>query len=355
MLTQQYDNLSDTYGQALEQVCSALESIDKLFASGVDLDQAPAGPYKAAVESLQTGLGLEGIVSTTRTAINTVVAIIRRMIDAVIDFLRSEQHSAQKCMKECAALIDYCNEIPPGAQPTRDVTNMSTLMMISYEGNFTRVFNKELLSFYQKAMSFRKHVPTKEIADVVESVRRGHTGEIELARFHAKLKEGLEDLGKIVDQKTAAIYHNCDPGKKVYTTDRMFGDRFIFGQIGEIKDGTFEYNCILKRDNGTRMRVNSFKAAKVDDIRLGARTIRAFCEDFLHNLSAEHELYKINREVTALTRMNSDRLGIKSLRAITNAIQNVYVVFTRHAMATTRNFINYLHDSSRAYAKNESA
>lgn len=349
MNSQKFDQLAEEYPQALAQAVFALESIDALLEKECDLDAPMDEPMRAALEDISTGMGIESFASSARKAISIVVAIVRRMIDTVIDFLRSEQHSARRCIDDAEKIVKYIGTLDPNATAKRDVTNMATMMMISYEGHFSRYLTKALDVFYATAIDFRKHVPTREISALVSAVRAGREPSMELERFHDKLQEGLKALGTTTDVKSSAVYSNLDPGRKVYTTSRMFGDRFIFGQISEIKDGTFSYSCTVKRDATTRMRIKSFPAIKPNDIALCAKIIRLFCEDFLRNLDVESDLFKINRDVAQLERSDGNRAGIKALRAVASSIQNVYVVYTRHAMSVTRNMLNYLHDASRAY------
>ncbi len=355
MNSTKFDQLTEESFQALGTVSRALEALDAVFEMGVDMD-APTTPEMSKIlQDLtqdahnRSEIALESFASSARNALRTIVAIIRRAIEAVIDFLRSEQHSARRCLEDTDKIIAYVGKIPHGTPPSREVTNMAMMMILSYDGHVSRFMTKEIDTFYAKVVGMRKHAPTKEIAAVVAAIRAGNEGTAELDRFHHKLRQGLEAMGTITSVGSSTVYEGADPGRKVYSSERMFGDRFIFGQISDIKDNGFSYSCIVKRDAATRMRLKSFPPIKLSDIPLVAKSIRSFCEDFLMNIDIEQQLYRLGREVNQLERMNGERTGIRALRAVANAMQNVHIVYTRHAMTVTRNMVTYLLESARAY------
>lgn len=351
------DDIQDSFGgevdDAIAIASSALENLDRIVSEIPDLDTdvIPQPLLDLQTQLVPEQVALESAGSSVRTVVKTIVATISRMVSAIIDFMRSEQHSARRCMDACTKIIEASTKIDKDAVPRREVTNGMTMMAISYEGNCSRYMARELDTFYAAMIRLRSFSPHAEARDLIRSFRNKDEREISssLDKLHASLEQGLKALGNSTTKASSAVYLTCDDAMGVYSTSRLFGDRFIFGQISKIDNGSFKYGCMVRRDPSTRMRVKTFPVLKPNDISLTAKSVRAYCEDFLRNVDIESKLFGINREAMSLSYVYDSRVGIKELRTVVDSFQNVYIVGTRHAMYISRNVVNYLSDCIRAY------
>lgn len=347
------DQRSDEAEEALGHVSVALETLDRIVSQTTDLDtdSLPHELVQLQAQYCPNTVATESIRSTARTVIKSIVAAIARVVDAIIDFFRAEHHSARRCMEACERIIDASQRIESNSQPKRDFSNMAVMMAISYEGHCSRYMARELDSFYGKMIRMRKYSTHEQSKNLIAAVRSRNENEISarLNELHAQLEEGLKSLGREVSKGSSALYTSCEDGLGVYASERFFGDRVIFGQIGKVDSGSYHYGCMVRRDPSVRMRVKTFPVMRASDIELTARTVRLFCEEFIRNSDLENKLYAINREANYLSRQDDERVGIKELRTIVSSFQNVYIVSTRHAMYVTRNVVNYLVDCVRAY------
>lgn len=355
MFEPQDDIRSDEAEEALGIVAAAAESLETALRGISDMDAPCTDQTLLAIHAQfeHTNVALEAsAVSTVRDVVRRIVAVLARILSAVVDFFRAEYHSASRCINAANKIIENASRIAENQYPKRDVTNMAVMMAISYDGHYSRYLTRELDAFYARITRLQNTAPYKEARALIGAIRGRDARDIEARQqqLHAQLEHGLKTLGPQITRGSSPIFSTCDPGLGVYASERMFGDRIIFGQISQIQDGSFHYSCMVRRDPSVRMRVKSFPVIRPNDISLTARTVRAFCEDFLRKSDVERELMAIDREAKMLTSIYNDgNAGVKELRTIINSFQNPYVVSTRHAMYVTRNIINYLVDCVRAY------
>ena len=337
---------------SFQRANKALESLENAFMvqDTKDAKKAPemASHIEAALE--QFGLGLEAEQGSFKGAINKVIALIMRMFEAVIDYIRRSQHKAKEYIVACDAIINTVKTIPPNSTTSKAVDNAATMAALSFDGNSPQYMTRDLDGFFADVIRSRQHVPTKEINAILAAIKAGKDITAEVANFHARLELGLMDLGDKTTTDSKLVYNTCDPKLPVYSSKRVVGDRFIFGQISAVtENGKFEYSCTVRRDNQTKLRVKNFPAMRQNDISLVARTIRRFCEDLLRNTSIENDLFKALRDVQALQRSDPTRKDITALRTISDAAQSTYLVRVRHALIVAEFTLFYLRDSIKCY------
>lgn len=339
---------------SFQRANKALESLQNAFEVQGTNDHSKAPEMASHINDAleQFGLGLEAEQGTFKAAINKVIALIMGMIDAVINYIRRSQHKAKEYIVACDAIINTVKTIPPNSTTNKAVENMATMSALSFEGNSPRYMTRDLDGFFAEVIRARQHVPSKEINAIIAAVKAGKDITAESANFHARLELGLMDLGDKTSADAKLVFDVCDKALPVYSTKRVVGDRFIFGQISPLSEkGSFSYTCIVRRDNQTKLRVKSFPAMRQNDISLVARTIRRFCEDLLRNTSVENELFAALREVRSLERANPSRNDIVALRTITDTAQSSYLVRVRHALMVSEFALFYLRDSIKCYNK----
>lgn len=338
-----------------ERAKKALEALDDalLIQATGDASKTPemAQCINQALECLD--LGLEAEQGSFKTMINNAIALIMRMFEAMVDYIRRSQLKARDYINACNAVLSSAKNIPTGAVTDKSVTNASTMAMLSFEGNSPRYLTRDLDSFFADVIRARSFVPTPEIKAIVSAVKSGKTIDKEFVDFHSKLKAGLMALGQAVSTDSKEVYGTCNPALAVYSSKRMIGDRFVFGQISEITEHQrFDYSCTARRDSQTKLRVSNFSALRPNDISLVARTVRNFCEDMLRNTAIERDLYQVIRDVKALNRINPHRTDVTALRTILATAQSTYLVRVRHAMMVCEYTLYYLRDSVKCYNKN---
>lgn len=339
---------------SFEGAKKALEALDEALAiqDTGDVNKAPqmAVCIDNALEALN--IAVEGEQGSFKSLINNAIALIMRMFEAIVDYLRRNQRKALQYIDAANAIISNAKHIPRGAVTDQAITNGATMSMLSFEGNSPRYMTRDLETFYADIIRSRLNVPTREIKLIVTNIRDGKSIEKEFIDFYNKLKAGLTDMGEATASDSKQVYSTANPALPVYSSKRLIGDRFAFGQISEITEGQkFEYSCVVRRDNQTKLRVKNFTAARPNDISLIARTVRIFCEDLVRNVHIEQDLFHALRDVKSLTRSNPTRKDITALRTIVNTAQSCYLVRVRHAMLVSEHVLYYLRDSVKCYNK----
>ncbi len=348
------EEMMEQMEDGFERAKKALEALDDALAIQAtgDTNKTPemAACINQALECLD--IGLEAEQGSFKTMINNVIALIMRMFESMVDYIRRSQIKAREYINACNAIISSAKNIPTGATTDLSVTNAATMLVLSFEGNSPRYLTRDLDTFFADVIRSRAFVPTPEIRAIVNNIRSGKSIDKEFTEFHNKLKAGLLGLGDAVSTDSKEVYSSANPALAVYSTKRVIGDRFIFGQISEITENQkFEYSCIAKRDNQTKLRVKNFSALRPNDISLVARTVRIFCEDLIRNVSIERDLYQVIRDVKALNRMDPNRTDITALRTIVATTQSTYLVRVRHALVVCEYVLYYLRDSIKCYNK----
>lgn len=343
---QQMDDAQDTF----ESVKRALEALDEAFAiqDTNDASKAPemALHLNAACEAL--GLGLEAERSGFQTVIDKVVATIMRVVEAMIDYFKDSNIKANDYVRVCGNILANIGELPSDNYVDESVKNQAIVAALSFEGNSPRFLARELEGLFADTIRARKYSPIVSLRTMVATAATGGDVAAAFGQYHNDLETGLKDLGETLSVSSKELFSTLDPALAVYTTKRLIGDRFVFGQITPATNNQhFVYTCQVRRDPQAKMRVDSLPALRVPDITLIARVIRTFCENMVRNSNYERDLYAVQRDVRALMRSNPSRKDMTALRTIVASAQSVYLVKARYSMSVCQSALFYIRDSLR--------
>lgn len=292
-------------------------------------------PAVALEDSQELTTELNHRTSRLKKVINYLYAVVQRVFKVIFDFFGTQKVFTRKLMAQSKQYIGESDSLSVAVGNQLNIKDRSLMTSLQIDGiapkKAPELFDALAVSF-EKQHSFSA-VP--EVIRLVAATKAKNTGRVvqEATELRDILEEGLKhSLTKVDDiSRTSVFYGKQSESSTYYTSEPMFGHNYIFGVIDKkvSSNGSFGYQCGIRRDAEVPLRVGSFPVLAPDEIRVVCRTSLRICENIIRFSRDEVVLQKAMREITFIATKEVDKSSVVALRNLVAVGQNSYVVYLR--------------------------